>query len=485
MEIKRTAVSAFEAIRTFSVSTARSLVTGFVPALRLAASVIKTATIQAIRFTFTPIGAVITAIALGGYAIYKNWDKVKKSFSGIWRYLYLDRLKAFFLGFKEGFSYINQALQPIKEAFANLGRAISPLINAVGRLFGLDVKPNNNAFLTFARLGLQAAKGIAWIIGKIASGLAFFINLTASAVSLVTKYWGTLLKVFLWINPITFPIMAFKKLYDFIKSINLFEAGKRILETLTEGIKSTLMKPVNAVKEVVRKIRNFLPFSPAKEGPLSDLHRTGLAFVKTFAEGIKGDPLIYKVNTVVGKLKSIFSSFSPTHIFSLVPKLLPFKIPDLKQILRVIPTIQAFKIPSLPRLTHTLSIIPKVLSFGLPKLNQVLNIIPNLQAFRLPKLKQEFPLVPKLLPFKFPQITGIFPQRLLPEIEFPRLPEVEYSRATIQKTEKRSVNTVYIRQIVIHTNTPISNARKLGKEIAEGIEANLPNISFSEFVEGI
>ncbi|RUM41807.1 MAG: phage tail tape measure protein, partial [Desulfurobacterium sp.] len=484
-EIKRTAVSAFEAIRTFSVSTARSLVTGFVPALRLAASVIKTATIQAIRFTFTPIGAVVTAIAFGAYLIYKNWDKVKKSFSAIWQYLYLDRIKAFFMGFKEGFSYIKQALQPIKEAFANLGRAISPLINAVGRLFGLDVKPNNNAFLTFARLGLQAAKDIAWIIGKIASGLAFFINLTASAVGLVTKYWGTLLKVFLWINPTTFPIMAFKKLYDFIKSINLFKAGKRILETLTEGIKSTLMKPVNAVKEVVRKIRNFLPFSPAKEGPLSDLHRTGLAFVKTFAEGIKGDPLIYKVNTVVGKLKSIFSSFSPTHIFSLVPKLLPFKIPDLKQILRVIPTIQAFKIPSLPRLTHTLSIIPKVLSFGLPKLNQVLNIIPNLQAFKLPKLKQEFPLVPKLLPFKFPQITGIFPQRLLPEIEFPRLPEVEYSRATIQKTEKRSVNTVYIRQIVIHTNTPISNARKLGKEIAEGIEANLPNISFSEFVEGI
>ncbi|MEO2069418.1 MAG: phage tail tape measure protein [Desulfurobacteriaceae bacterium] len=214
-EIKRTAISAFEAIRTFSVSAARSLITGFVPTLRITASAIKAATVQAIRFTFTPMGAVITAIAFGAYAIYKNWDKVKKSFSGIWQYLYLDRIKAFFMGFKEGFSYINQALQPIKEAFANLGQAISPLINVVGRLFGLDVKPNNNAFLTFARLGLQAAKGIAWIIGKIASGLAFFINLTASAVSFVTRYWGTLLKVFLWINPITFPIIAFKKLYDF------------------------------------------------------------------------------------------------------------------------------------------------------------------------------------------------------------------------------------------------------------------------------
>ncbi|MEO2068678.1 MAG: hypothetical protein ABGX27_04115, partial [Desulfurobacteriaceae bacterium] len=213
----------------------------------------------------------------------------------------------------------------------------------------------------------------------------------------------------------------------------------------------------NAVKEVVRKIRNFLPFSPAKEGPLSDLHRTGLAFVKTFAEGIKGDPLIYKVNAMVGKLKSILSPFSLTHTF------------------------QAFKIPSFPRLTHTLSIIPKVLSFGLPKLNQVLNIIPNLQAFRLPKLKQEFSLVPKL--FKFSQITGIFPQPLFPEMEFPRLPEIEYSRAT-QKIEKKNTNTVYIRQIVINTNTPISNARKLGKEIAEEIEANL-HVSFSEFVEGI
>lgn len=143
------------------------------------------------------MGAVIAIIALGAYAIYKNWDKVKKTFSGIWQYLYLDRIKAFFAGFKEGFSYINQALQPIKEAFANLGQAISPLINVVSELFGLNIKPNNNAFLTFAKLGLQAAKGIAWIIAKIASGIAFFINLVASAVGFVTRYWGTLLKVFL------------------------------------------------------------------------------------------------------------------------------------------------------------------------------------------------------------------------------------------------------------------------------------------------
>lgn len=48
----------------------------------------------------------------------------------------------------------------------------------------------------------------------------------------------------------------------------LFSAGEKILQGLVDGIKSIASKPVDAVKSVVGKVRDLLPFSPAKDGPL-------------------------------------------------------------------------------------------------------------------------------------------------------------------------------------------------------------------------
>ena len=49
----------------------------------------------------------------------------------------------------------------------------------------------------------------------------------------------------------------------------MFEAGKEIVQNLIDGIRRMIGKVGDAMKGVGAKIRNFLPFSPAKEGPLS------------------------------------------------------------------------------------------------------------------------------------------------------------------------------------------------------------------------
>jgi hypothetical protein len=49
----------------------------------------------------------------------------------------------------------------------------------------------------------------------------------------------------------------------------LFNAGKNIIQGLIDGIKSKIGAVGNAIGGVASKIRGFLPFSPAKEGPLS------------------------------------------------------------------------------------------------------------------------------------------------------------------------------------------------------------------------
>jgi len=64
------------------------------------------------------------------------------------------------------------------------------------------------------------------------------------------------------------------------------EAGKKIIDTLVGGIKSVAMHPVEAIKGIFQKVRNLLPFSDAKEGPLSTLTLSGQRTMTTYAQGV-------------------------------------------------------------------------------------------------------------------------------------------------------------------------------------------------------
>ena len=65
------------------------------------------------------------------------------------------------------------------------------------------------------------------------------------------------------------------------------QSGAKILTTFTEGIKSAISAPVNAVKGALQKIRNMLPFSDAKTGPLSTLTLSGHRPMTTYATGLQ------------------------------------------------------------------------------------------------------------------------------------------------------------------------------------------------------
>lgn len=84
---------------------------------------------------------------------------------------------------------------------------------------------------------------------------------------------------------------AFQSLVDWLSSFSLFDAGANILRTLAEGIVSLAFAPINAVRNVVGRIRDFLPFSPAREGPLTDIDESGGALMRTVAQGIDGAPV--------------------------------------------------------------------------------------------------------------------------------------------------------------------------------------------------
>ena len=70
-------------------------------------------------------------------------------------------------------------------------------------------------------------------------------------------------------------------------AVGLFkQSGVKIMETFTEGIRSAVNKPVEAVKGALSRIRQMLPFSDAKEGPLSQLTLSGRRVFETIHTGM-------------------------------------------------------------------------------------------------------------------------------------------------------------------------------------------------------
>ncbi len=82
---------------------------------------------------------------------------------------------------------------------------------------------------------------------------------------------------------------VYKGVNNMVKQVKEFlgtfkDAGKGLLSAFTDGVKSGIQKAKNAVSDGMAVIRAYLPFSPAKKGPLSDLDKSGEAFFPTWYE---------------------------------------------------------------------------------------------------------------------------------------------------------------------------------------------------------
>ena len=211
-----------------------------------------------------PIGIVIAAVTALVVVVVKNWDTIKDAVAKAWNWIKgvtakfvgwltstwqstVARVVGFFTGFRDRAIAIFVGL--VNWVRGLPGRFMSALASLGGLLLGLaaramgqfrtGVTNGANAMLAFVR-GLP---------GRILRGLGNLGNL-------------------------------------------LFNAGKNILRGLVRGIKSVAMAPVNAVKDVVGKVRNFLPFSPAKEGPLSGKGSpeiAGATLVQMIADGMQSE----------------------------------------------------------------------------------------------------------------------------------------------------------------------------------------------------
>lgn len=109
------------------------------------------------------------------------------------------------------------------------------------------------------------------------------------------KNWDTVVEFFGWawesIKGFFFDSVAWIKnqlavLGNFVSSLDLFERGKELLMTLGRGILSVVGYPSKMVGKALKKVRDLLPFSDAKIGPLSELTASGASIMETLGHGV-------------------------------------------------------------------------------------------------------------------------------------------------------------------------------------------------------
>lgn len=149
----------------------------------------------------------------------------------------------------------------------------------------------------------KAVEIITGALGKLVDWLKSKFGGGTDEASKKTEGFGD--KLLLLLGPIGAVIYAFKN-WDKIKGVvsNAFSkvtgyldkladtfknAGKKLIQALIDGIKSLITKPKELVKEALGGIRDLLPFSDAKEGPLSDLTEAGANILKTLVGGMEAE----------------------------------------------------------------------------------------------------------------------------------------------------------------------------------------------------
>lgn len=153
--------------------------------------------------------------------------------------------------------------------------------------------------VTWVVIGIAALAGAVYLIIKNWEKVKSFF---ASLGAWFAGHWQKLLKIFLHLNPFTAILVGMNAFLKEFPGMNLFQAGAKIISTLVNGIKSMAASPVETLKKIVQKMRNLLPFSPAKEGPFRDLHKIKL--IETLTASITPAPMVKALAGVMQTARS-------------------------------------------------------------------------------------------------------------------------------------------------------------------------------------
>lgn len=234
-----------------------------------------------------PVGLAIAAIAGGVYLIYDNWDAMEPYFGGIWN--------AIQSGVETTWNFIKSLfdwspMDAISSAFGGIGDKIGGYINSAADMAGSAWQRLKNVFTDDSAVNI-AVRDPASIERAEAATKRLKIALeSTSAVDMSgvsKKLAGLIASASALFGAVK---QAVSKAENYLWGVSWHSHGVRMMDTLAAGMKARSQVVVDQIKATMQQVRNHLPSSPAKIGPLSDIHQ--LKFSETIARSIKPGPMV-------------------------------------------------------------------------------------------------------------------------------------------------------------------------------------------------
>lgn len=261
----------------------------------------------------TPLGwfiAGIAAVAGAAYLIYQNWGQIGPWLASLW-----ETIKATMVGAWNGMVDWLAGLggrigAAISGGFASVGSLASTVWDAIivplkagwAQIEAWFASLKWPALPKFEFLDTISA-GFDTLVGKIEAGWAkvkaLFSSFKLPSISLPSWMGGSGIEGAASVAATAEQASAAKAAVDAIapaavtavthttatfSGVSFYSQGVAMMETLATGIRAGAASAVAAARDTVQKIRDHLPHSPAKVGPLSDLDR--VQFGQTLATAI-------------------------------------------------------------------------------------------------------------------------------------------------------------------------------------------------------
>lgn len=262
----------------------------------------------------TPVGWVIAgliAIAAAAYLIYRNWDQIGPWLANMWASIQAGLANAW-AGVKQWFADLgqgiadglNRAWEGVKGWFSSLGQGLldglSSAWASVTGWFAALKWPELPKFEIFDTISAGFDSLVERIDAGWAKVKALFSSFRLPTISLPGWMGGSGVEGAATVAATAEQAAAARAAVEAIPpaaalavsqttsifaGVSFHSQGVAMMETLAAGIRAGAASAVAAARATVQSIRDHLPHSPAKVGPLSDLDR--VQFGQTLADAIR------------------------------------------------------------------------------------------------------------------------------------------------------------------------------------------------------
>lgn len=389
-----------------------------------------------------PIGLVVIAIAgliAAGAWLVQNWDEIAAWWNDLWG------------------GIAAWAVEKWDAITGTITGAWDSIISGITG-FGVSILSGlQGAWDTASGAASAAWEGIKGIVSgawdAIVGGIAGF---GASLLAGITEAWNAVL--------------------EFFGGLNLFESGAKLLSTFVDGIKSMASSVVESVEGVFTKVREYLPFSDAHVGPLSQLTLSGARMMTTLAEGVTSAQggLVSRVSgalsAVGGAIRDWWNGLG-TPAKDAVPEL-P-KTPAASEL----PSVPQGVVPDMPPLRMEAE-IPAV-----PPLRMEAPTLPSPSPLELrtgavpelPGLEVAVPAMPEAPAMTAPELPSM-PEMETPEVVIPQAPSFDVPDAEQSGGSRRTGGDTGGQTISIYGDIilpGVQNAEDFGEAMRQYLQGEI------------